>query len=1114
MRMVLRGLVLAAIMPALAAAAPGSPDDGLAAALQGVRGYAFGQDRSVLRQVEALVQAAVPDPARRRETARSLAALLADPAATPDCRRFVCDQLAVAGTDAEVPALAAWLGDETLSVSARGALERIGGPQAAKTLREALARVPETQRAGIASSLGRLRDPEAVGPLLALVDPDRPAVAVAALQALAAIPTPEALDALMAARQQAGDALRVPWAESALTAADGLRLAGHGMAALPALRLLGEPGCPPHVRRAAFRVALAIETTGRPETVSAALRGPDPDLLQAALDALRDGSILAPAEAVAIATAALPGASAETQYQLLAVLEACGGPDALRAASEALRSPDAAVRCRAIAAVGTLGGPESVPLLVELASQAPADELQCLAAALSRLPGEGVDAAIAEFLPRVPPRAVPALAEALVNRGAANAVPALLAAAELEAEPATAAVKALGELGNEETLRTLVEIAARGRCRAPANALRQALTDIARRRPDAGLRAALAALEEVKESQTRAVLIAVLGALGSDEALAPLQAALTSEDRAVRLASVRALAGWPTGAPCETLVGVIGSPADPAEEILAARGVARMLTEDVARPLEARCALLARALAAAGSPEAVGELVKGAPGVPAPQTFELLVPRLAAGATSRAAAEAILALANRLQGPFPEQTAAALRAAAAECRDTSLQTRAELAHRSVLAGPNLARGAAAESRDGLDPDYEGRGPEAAVDGDLSTYWDDRDDQPAYNLAVTLAAPALVEMLAITGWAHHNYAPKDFEVVCDGRAVRTIENAVYTENRLLVSLPAVRCQTVELRISGYYGRSPAVRELELFGPASRGRGPGGFAWESTPGAVSLLNEGRTVWRFNHNPAHAKPFFNPVALADGTVLTWNAPPDHPWHHGLWFSWKLIDDVNYWEEDSATGASQGRTSWDSPQIETRDDFTAAIRLAIAYGPPGQEPVLREQRTIEVSAPAPDGGYRMDWTMAFTALADTVVLSRTPPPGEPGGVDYGGYAGLSVRLARDLKDWQVVNADGLAGMEGHRKPSVAMDFSGSVAGRTAGIAILGHPANLNAPNPWFVVLDPATPFGYFSPAVLCLAPHRMGRGESFTLRYRVLIHTASLTPARLAEAAADFAR
>ena len=77
------------------------------------------------------------------------------------------------------------------------------------------------------------------------------------------------------------------------------------------------------------------------------------------------------------------------------------------------------------------------------------------------------------------------------------------------------------------------------------------------------------------------------------------------------------------------------------------------------------------------------------------------------------------------------------------------------------------------------------------------------------------------------------------------------------------------------------------------------------WKSQPGtSVALENDGQAVWRLNCGGDQPKPHFHPVALPDGRVLTWDRPPDHVWHHGLWFSWKFINGLNYWEPDRATG------------------------------------------------------------------------------------------------------------------------------------------------------------------------------------------------------------------
>ncbi len=83
--------------------------------------------------------------------------------------------------------------------------------------------------------------------------------------------------------------------------------------------------------------------------------------------------------------------------------------------------------------------------------------------------------------------------------------------------------------------------------------------------------------------------------------------------------------------------------------------------------------------------------------------------------------------------------------------------------------------------------------------------------------VTFKQPETIAAISIMGYEHHQFAPKDFEILCDGKAVKKIENAQYEDNLLVVQLDEVTCTTVELKITGYYGHSPAIRELGLYRP---------------------------------------------------------------------------------------------------------------------------------------------------------------------------------------------------------------------------------------------------------------------------------------------------------
>lgn len=287
----------------------------------------------------------------------------------------------------------------------------------------------------------------------------------------------------------------------------------------------------------------------------------------------------------------------------------------------------------------------------------------------------------------------------------------------------------------------------------------------------------------------------------------------------------------------------------------------------------------------------------------------------------------------------------------------------------------------------------------------------------------------------------------------------------------------------------------------------------LVWKRGAGSVSLLQDSQVIWQFNYGANATKPHFHPVAFPGGPVLTWDRPPDHRWHRALWFSWKFINGVNYWEEDPRTGLAQGCTQWQEPTIETRPDSSARIVMNIAYHPAtNSQSVLTEHRIIEISAPAKDGTYHQDWTMTFTAGAQDVLLDRTPLPNEPGGKPYGGYAGLSVRLASNMVERVVVTTEGPVDLSGgrYRGTAMAADCSGSFTGREAGIAMIDSASNTNSPSPWYVINDRT--MSYFSPAVLCYQPLTLRAGDSFRLRYRVIVHPGRWDPARLRKEARHF--
>jgi hypothetical protein len=156
------------------------------------------------------------------------------------------------------------------------------------------------------------------------------------------------------------------------------------------------------------------------------------------------------------------------------------------------------------------------------------------------------------------------------------------------------------------------------------------------------------------------------------------------------------------------------------------------------------------------------------------------------------------------------------------------------------------------------------------------------------------------------------------------------------------------------------------------------------------------------------------------------------------------------------------------------------------------------------------------MDWRLDFTAGNEAVVMDRTPPDTAPDGNARGGYAGLSIRLARELSN-PIIAATGDVGAlakNRHGFAASAAEFSGEIDGGAAGVAFFDHPTNPRAPTRWYGIIDRSVPFWFLNASLLQLEPYTLGAGQKLVLRYRVFIHPGRWDEARLREEQARFVR
>ncbi len=799
---------LPAILPAVVSA--GAEAD---AAIKAIGTYKFGQSRSTLVAVQKVVQAAAGDTAARKQMAEKLAAVLGSDV-TPDCKKFVCGQLSLVAGDAQVPVLAGLLGDKDLSMAARSALQRIPGDAPLAAMRSALAKAKGPAKAGLISSLGERRDPKAVDAIAPSLTADDPLAAGAAIDALGKIGGTQATDALWAARAKVPAKLQRWLGDALLRCANGLLADGKTDRAAPIFQELSASNRPKHMRLAAFPGLVACSKDAA-DTVMAALTGKDPAMQLAAVRAVRLGRDEKLVQALA---GQLPKVAPSVRAVVIETLAERRATSALPAIAKEASSENSAVRLAAVAALGKLGDASTVPLLAKLAAEKQGAEQRLARLSLSRLRGEGVAKAMTDQLKTADAPVRREVIGALAERGVKSAAPALLPAARDKDKSVRAeAVKALGKLADAGMCPAVIRLLQQAASDGERSALETALITICRRAggQDAATTHVLPAMSGA-DAKTTGSLLRVLGKFGGPKALAAIRTGAKDKNADVRTAAILALGEWPDATPLEELLSLAASAKETVPRVLALRAFVKLSGKATDRKPDAMAGLYAKAMAVAGRPDEKKAILAGLAGLRSLKALELAESCMKESAVADEAALAAVKVADSLWVSQPQAVGAALKRIAASKVAAPIRAEATRILIELSKPVNLARDAKATSPDGLESDGNASGDQAAIDGKEDTYWDEADGRKLYRLVVTFPAPRKIAALRITGFQQHSYAPKDFEIICDGKVVKSIRNAQYQNNRMTAAFGETTCKAVELKITGYYGNSPAIRELEIYG----------------------------------------------------------------------------------------------------------------------------------------------------------------------------------------------------------------------------------------------------------------------------------------------------------
>lgn len=228
-----------------------------------------------------------------------------------------------------------------------------------------------------------------------------------------------------------------------------------------------------------------------------------------------------------------------------------------------------------------------------------------------------------------------------------------------------------------------------------------------------------------------------------------------------------------------------------------------------------------------------------------------------------------------------------------------------------------------------------------------------------------------------------------------------------------------------------------------------------------------------------------YIQSVWSPSGRLVTDNFPPNHIHHHGIWFPWTKTEfegrKPDFWNMGSETGRVEFVSLNDFHGGPVFGGFTAHHNFVDLMAEPDKT-ALKELFEVRLFN-AGNGAWIFDLLSVQKCATDSPL--KLPK--------YH-YGGLGIRGHRDWNGagkTQFLTSEGIEGTKANETRGNWAWMGGLVDQMTTGIAVLGHPNNFRAPQPFRA--HPSEPF-------LCLAPSQLGDweikpSEDYISRYRFII-------------------
>lgn len=299
-------------------------------------------------------------------------------------------------------------------------------------------------------------------------------------------------------------------------------------------------------------------------------------------------------------------------------------------------------------------------------------------------------------------------------------------------------------------------------------------------------------------------------------------------------------------------------------------------------------------------------------------------------------------------------------------------------------------------------------------------------------------------------------------------------------------------------------APVVAHSQVIGSSA-----GGWTISGTD-PIEVSFGGKMITAYHPGYGEGKPYFYPIIGPTGENMTRHWPikegtkvegTDQVHHRGMWYGLGKVNGLDFWhcsgnetQGESAIGIIQHRgmtgVMIKGPTItfRTKSDWVEEMDR--------DHRICSDQREFTLFY-REDGSLVIDLTLTLIADAGDVTITDS----EEGA--WAIHAPYSPALKGTSTTGQILNSDGMTGLEARGKRAAWVDFSGKdQAGNQVGIAILDHKSNFGHPTRWDVsddglfAADPFAKGDFDDEAPDQTGEHVIPNGETLKFRYRTIFH------------------